>query len=658
MDTSPQEFGASANDDEPTSEPVIGSAAESVEDNEDNEASGGDDLMSALRRSKQKKADKEEAAAAEAAAAVEPAVQVKSKKEKEREKKEREKAKKKAQAERKKTAPTIVKKSESKAEVANDEAGDENSPEFAKDEPADVKEAKGAKPKKKNAAIAALQKQLAAKRAAEEAQQQAEEEERKRIEEEQRKAVEDERFKEEARLKKKEKEKQKREELKAQGKLLTKKQKEQQQLLEKRRKQLLESGVQVEGLNGDSEKSKKPVYGKKKPSKKAAETTTTTTIIMPSSVPSEKKEGFTEVKEEVPVEVEKVDEIGKKVEELTLAGANVDDEKDNIGESWENDLEADEVEESWEALADEPTARINGEKLKPSTVEKVVTKGTKPEPKYINQDSSAKDEEATVLHKATLLSAEKKAEISDKREERMKGAVANANAKDLRSPICCILGHVDTGKTKLLDKVRQTNVQEGEAGGITQQIGATYFPIDAIQSKTKVMEKYVTPTYNVPGLLVIDTPGHESFTNLRTRGSSLCNIAILVVDIMHGLEPQTLESIRLLRDKKTPFVVALNKVDRLYGWDATSNNSFRDSLSKQQASTQREFQDRLEQTKVAFAEQGLNAEVYYQNKNLSRTVSLVPTSAITGEGIPDLLYLLLESTQSRMQQAVNVSVSS
>ena len=266
-----------------------------------------------------------------------------------------------------------------------------------------------------------------------------------------------------------------------------------------------------------------------------------------------------------------------------------------------------------------------------------------------SEDDSEDDEHTTVTQKQK---EQRKAEAAARRKQAHEEALAARSTDNLRSPICCILGHVDTGKTKLLDKIRQTNVQEGEAGGITQQIGATYFPVDALTTKTQVVNKDGSFEFKVPGLLVIDTPGHESFSNLRSRGSSLCNIAILVVDIMHGLEPQTLESMKLLRDRKTPFIVALNKIDRLYGWKKVDNNGFQDSLALQNKGVQNEFRDRLEHTKLEFAEKGFNSELYYENKSMARNVSLVPTSAHTGEGIPDMLKLLVSLTQERMTNAL------
>ena len=194
-----------------------------------------------------------------------------------------------------------------------------------------------------------------------------------------------------------------------------------------------------------------------------------------------------------------------------------------------------------------------------------------------------------------------------------------------------------------------------EAGGITQQIGATYFPISNIKQATEKLSKELELQYRVPGLLVIDTPGHESFSNLRSRGSNLCDIAILVVDIMHLLEPQTIESLNMLRSRRCPFIVALNKVDRLYDWKGHPYATFRSSLKQQPSHTQEEFQTRLEQTITAFMNQGLNAALYYENNDPRNVISLVPTSAITGEGIPDLLGLLIKYSQDYMPKRLTLT---
>ena len=222
--------------------------------------------------------------------------------------------------------------------------------------------------------------------------------------------------------------------------------------------------------------------------------------------------------------------------------------------------------------------------------------------------------------------------------------------ENLRSPICCVMGHVDTGKTLLLDKLRQTNVQKGEFGGITQQIGATFMPIATLKKKITALNEDYKFSCRLPGLLMIDTPGHESFSNLRSRGSSLCDIAILVVDIMHSMEPQTIESIQMLKKKRTPFIVALNKVDRLYEWKVCGDSPIREALAKQEDHVLEEFRTRVKQCKIGLMEQGLNSELYFDNKEQSKTVSICPISAMTGEGIQDLLLLLLKITQEKMTQ--------
>ncbi|KAI8579577.1 hypothetical protein K450DRAFT_241654 [Umbelopsis ramanniana AG] len=456
------------------------------------------------------------------------------------------------------------------------------------------------------------------------------------------------------------------------GKLLTKAQKEAQQRAQLRLQQMIDAGVKVEGLmnkDGDN-KVKKPVYDNRK-KKKGPQSANEAARKEEEKKRLEEEKKRKEEEEAAKKAAEKEDE----EEDSWENAADSDEDKADVKDSWDQESEEEEVKDSWDASSDEeekvaapvkatPAAKPAAAKpaapaAKPAAAEESESEEESDEDDdedddssdedssdYSDSDDESSEEELTATQKMAL---KRKEEAAARREQRQKEALAARSKDDLRSPIACILGHVDTGKTKLLDKIRQTNVQEGEAGGITQQIGATYFPGDAIKQKTAVLgDKAVGEGLKLPGLLVIDTPGHESFTNLRSRGSSLCNIAILVVDIMHGLEPQTLESIRLLRDRKTPFIVALNKIDRLFGWKAIPDNGFQDSLSKQTEHVKREFENRVQQTMVAFAEQGLNACLYYDNKNFAKYVSLVPTSAHSGEGVPDMLNLLVNLTQSRM----------
>lgn len=213
-----------------------------------------------------------------------------------------------------------------------------------------------------------------------------------------------------------------------------------------------------------------------------------------------------------------------------------------------------------------------------------------------------------------------------------------------------VLGHVDSGKTSLLDKIRGTGVQAREAGGITQHIGASFLPTEAIKKACgPLFKKMSGGEQEIPGLLVIDTPGHEIFTNLRARGGSAADIAILVVDVNRGFQPQTNESLKILQSRKVPFVIALNKVDQISGWKKTSTQFITQSIKEQDPFIQTALDELLYNVVGTLSVLGYNSEAFYRIKDFAKEVAIVPVSARTGEGLPELLAVLVGLTQQYMQ---------
>jgi len=224
----------------------------------------------------------------------------------------------------------------------------------------------------------------------------------------------------------------------------------------------------------------------------------------------------------------------------------------------------------------------------------------------------------------------------------------------IRQPIVAVLGHVDSGKTSLLDKIRGTGVQAREAGGITQHIGASFLPTETLKKVCgPLFAKMSGGTQEFPGLLVIDTPGHEIFTNLRARGGSAADIAILVVDVNRGFQPQTNESLKILQNRKVPFVIALNKVDMISGWKKTTSQFITQSIKAQDPFIQTALDELLYNVVGTLSILGFNSEAFYRVTDFTKEVSIVPVSARTGEGIPELLAVLVGLTQQYMQKKLD-----
>ncbi|MDH5448008.1 MAG: translation initiation factor IF-2, partial [Candidatus Bathyarchaeota archaeon] len=224
-----------------------------------------------------------------------------------------------------------------------------------------------------------------------------------------------------------------------------------------------------------------------------------------------------------------------------------------------------------------------------------------------------------------------------------------------RQPIVCVLGHVDTGKTLLLDKIRKSSVQAREVGGITQHIGASFFPLDTLIEICGPLLGRSKGKIQIPGLLVIDTPGHEAFANLRKRGGGAADIAILVIDVLKGFEAQTYESLEILKVRKTPFLVAVNKIDRIPGWLSQPEKLFLKSYQSQDPYVREDLDNRLYTIMGTFSTLVLQSDRFDKIKDFTRTIALVPVSAKTGEGIPELLSVLVGLTQQYLRTQLQVT---
>jgi len=223
----------------------------------------------------------------------------------------------------------------------------------------------------------------------------------------------------------------------------------------------------------------------------------------------------------------------------------------------------------------------------------------------------------------------------------------------LRQPILVFMGNVDAGKTQLQDTMRNTAVVSKEAGGITQAIGASIIPLESIK---KICGGLLNPALklSIPGILTIDTPGHAAFTNLRRRGGNLADMAVLVIDVREGVKPQTVECLDILKNYKIPFVIALNKVDLLVGWKSQPGTAMTQSITSQPESTMYELETKLYEVVSQLNEKGINADRFDRVSDYTKQFAIVPTSARTGEGMPELLMVLIGLSQRYMEQNLQV----
>jgi len=224
----------------------------------------------------------------------------------------------------------------------------------------------------------------------------------------------------------------------------------------------------------------------------------------------------------------------------------------------------------------------------------------------------------------------------------------------LRKPIIAVLGHIDAGKTRLLDAIRGTAIIEKEAGGITQHIGATEVPIETIKNLSRDILQIYKFELRIPGLLFIDTPGHEAFSTLRERGSSIADLAVLVVDINKGCQEQTYEALSILKSFKVPFIIAANKIDTIFEWNSINSTSILKSMKSQDEKALKKLDEKIYILVGQLFQQGFNAERFDRVKDFTKEILIIPVSAKTKEGIAELLLFLAGLSQKYLGKKLEI----
>ena len=228
----------------------------------------------------------------------------------------------------------------------------------------------------------------------------------------------------------------------------------------------------------------------------------------------------------------------------------------------------------------------------------------------------------------------------------------------IRQPICVLLAHVDHGKTSILDWIRGTSVADGEAGGITQNITAHSVELEKVKNICGPLLDQLNLDFTIPGILFVDSPGHEAFTSLRKRGGNIADIAILVIDINDGIKPQTLEAIEILKQYQTPFVIAANKIDRMGGWRSTEEKkNILKNIQEQSSKTIEILDTKLYEIVGKLAENGINSERFDRVQDYTKQISIIPTSAKTGEGLPELMMVISGLAQKYLEENLKTDVS-